>query len=87
MNLKEASRRFLVHCQSAVTLSEYTMRAYRSDLADYVTFVGPRKSIASVQAEQLRAYIFDLRSVRELQESTIKRRLATIKRKRLAKSS
>jgi len=79
MNLKEASRRFLVHCQSAVTLSEYTMRAYRSDLADYVTFVGPRKSIASVQAEQLRAYIFDLRSVRELQESTIKRRLATIK--------
>lgn len=79
MNLKEASRRFLLHCQSAVTLSEYTLRAYRSDLADYMSFVGPRKSIASVHAEQLRAYIFDLRSVRELKESTIKRRLATIK--------
>lgn len=79
MNLSEASKRFLAHCQSAVTLSGHTMRAYSSDLADYVTFVGPRKSLGAVHAEQLRAYIFHLRSVRALKESTIKRKLATLK--------
>ena len=79
MNLNEASKRFLAHCQSAITLSDHTTRAYRSDLADYAGFIGPRKSLASVQPEQLRGYILHLRSERGLKESTIKRKLATLK--------
>ncbi len=79
MNLKEASRQFLAHCESAITLSEHTLRAYEGDLGDYVTWAGPRRSVQAIEPEQLRGYIRYLRSERTLKESTIKRRLATLK--------
>lgn len=79
MFFSEASNRFLGHCQSATTLSGHTQRAYTSDLNDAKRYIGSRKHIATIHRDQLRGYLYALRDTRGLKETSIKRRLATLK--------
>lgn len=55
----DASKQFLLYCQSERRLSAHTVRAYRSDLARFSEFLSGRNRDASVELigkEQLRAY-------------------------------
>jgi site-specific recombinase XerD len=70
---------FLLHCESAMNLSIHTLMAYRSDLEDAQVFFGNRKKFRLIDKDILRRYIKELRETRCLKESTIKRRLATLK--------
>lgn len=79
MTLTEARKQFLSHCGSAVSLSPHTMRAYCSDLDDTQKYFGLRKQLASVEKNHLRQYIRHLRENRQFKETTIKRRLASLK--------
>lgn len=79
MTLTEARKQFLRHCGSAVSLSPHTMRAYCSDLDDTQKYFGLRKSLESVEKNHLRQYIRHLRENRRFKETTIKRRLASLK--------
>nr|WP_297383276.1 tyrosine-type recombinase/integrase [uncultured Roseateles sp.] len=79
MLLKTSTKRFLAHCGTATTLSEHTLRAYEGDLNDAVQFIGARRKLCDVSKDDLRRYIHHLRQARELKESTIKRRMATLK--------
>lgn len=79
MTLTEASKQFLRHCRSAVNLSPHTMRAYRSDLDDTQKFFGLRRQLEWVGKDQLRQYIRYLREDKRFKETTIKRRLASLK--------
>jgi len=79
MTLTEARKQFLRHCGSAVSLSPHTMRAYCSDLDDTQKYFGLRKPLESVEKNNLRQYIRHLRENRRFKETTIKRRLASLK--------
>ena len=79
MILKEACRQFLKHCGSASNLSQHTMRAYCSDLDEAQRYFGFRKPVGAMKKEPLRQYIHYMREERQLKETTIKRRLASLK--------
>lgn len=79
MTLTEARKKFLRHCESAISLSPHTLRAYCSDLDDSQKYFGLRKRIGSVEKDNLRQYIRHLREHRRFKETTIKRRLASLK--------
>lgn len=79
MTLTDACKQFLRHCKSAVSLSQHALRAYSSDLADTQQYFGLRKKIGAVQKDHLRQYIRHLREHRKFKETTIKRRLASLK--------
>ncbi|MDQ0625843.1 tyrosine-type recombinase/integrase [Paraburkholderia graminis] len=79
MTLTEAKKRFLRHCGLAVSLSANTLRAYTSDLDDALGYLGRRGKLESIRTEHLRGYIEYLRVQRRLKETTIKRRLASLK--------
>lgn len=79
MILTEVRNKFLKHCESAVILSKHTIKAYFSDIDDAQSYLGIRKKIESVNKDNLRHYIYHLREQRKLKESTIKRRLASLK--------
>ncbi len=79
MTLTEARKRFLRHCGSAVNLSPHTMRAYCSDLDDSQRFFGVRMRLDALEREHLRQYIHYMREKRQFKETTIKRRLASLK--------
>ncbi|WP_180970648.1 tyrosine-type recombinase/integrase [Burkholderia sp. WAC0059] len=79
MTLTEAKKNFLQHCALVVNLSQNTLRAYESDLDDAHRFFGRRTKLEDVRPEHLRGYIEHLRVQRQLKETTIKRRLASLK--------
>lgn len=79
MTLMEAKKRFLRHCGLAVSLSANTLRAYTSDLDDALRHLGRRGKLENVRTDHLRGYIEYLRVQRRLKETTIKRRLASLK--------
>lgn len=79
MTFAEACRKFLKHCGSAISLSQHTLKAYNGDLADAQRCLGARKPLESINKNDLRQYIRHLREERKFKESTIKRRLASLK--------
>jgi len=79
MTLTEVQKRFLRHCESAVSLSPHTIKAYRSDIDDFQIYLGMRKKIEVINKNNFRQYILHLREPRNFKESTIKRRLASLK--------
>lgn len=79
MVVSKACARFLNHCQSAMSLSEHTLRAYGSDLKSVSKFLGVRKQLETVSKEDLRQYIKHLRELRQFKESSIKRQIASLK--------
>lgn len=79
MTLTETRKQFLKHCGSAVSLSHHTLRAYCSDLDDVQRYFGLRRRLESIEKDHLRTYIRHLREHRGHKETTIKRRLASLK--------
>lgn len=79
MTLTEARKKFLRHYGSAISLSHHTLRAYCSDLNDTQKYFGFRQKLGTVEKDQLRQYIRHLREHRGFKETTIKRRLASLK--------
>lgn len=77
--LDQACEQFLAHCQSVISLSRHTLRAYTGDLEDFRRFLGGRGKLAAIGKENLRQYILHLRERRKLKETTIKRRVACLK--------
>lgn len=79
MHLSAACDCFLQHCQSAISLSQHTLRAYTSDLYHFEFFCGGKQNVDDINKETLRQYIRFLRTEKKLQESSIKRKIATLK--------
>ena len=79
MTLNEARKQFLRHCESAISLSHHTLRAYSSDLDDTQKYFGLKKRLGSVEKDHLRQYIRHLREHQKFKETTVKRRLASLK--------
>jgi len=73
------SERFLDHCRVAKGLSANTLRAYRQDLTDFAAHVGAATPVSEVGREAIRSYASALLEDRHLKETTIRRRLATLK--------
>lgn len=70
---------FIAHCRSALTLSDSTIKAYSTDLQTAENFFGATRALASVCKDDLREYISHLRHERKFAESSIKRRVASLK--------
>src|SRR5260221_13936156 len=69
---------FLNHCRVAKGLSACTLRAYKSDLADFERSIGSGTTISEVDRDRIRSYVRVLLD-RGLKQTTIKRRVATLK--------
>lgn len=74
-----ASNLFIKHCQAVMNLSDHTLRAYTSDLKKAENFWLERKKITKIKKEDLRDYILYQRDKCQLKESSIKRRIASLK--------
>jgi integrase/recombinase XerD len=79
MHLLRVCELFLNHCNSAVSLSEHTLRAYAGDLKHAQKFLGQKTELRSIQRDCLRQYIGRMRNEFALKESTIKRRISCLK--------
>ena len=79
MNFPEQTAAFLTHCGSAISLSKHTLRAYASDLKDAGAFFMRKGRQDAIAKDDIRQYIRHMREERALKESTIKRRLASLK--------
>ena len=79
MTVQQACDDFLTHCRVAKNLSPHTLRAYATDLQEFVAFTGADRGVATVDRPHLRAYLRHLFEVRRLKETSIKRRLACLK--------
>ena len=79
VQIEEASELFLIHCRSALTLSAHTILAYNADLLDFRRGKCFNKRIDEIQKNDVREYLRGMREQRRLKETTIKRRLATLK--------
>ncbi|MFD2235505.1 tyrosine-type recombinase/integrase [Phaeospirillum tilakii] len=77
--LTECISRFIEHCRVGRCLSANTLRAYRTDLADFAAFAGGRKAIDGIDRALLRSYAAHLFDVEGLKESSVKRRMAALK--------
>jgi integrase/recombinase XerD len=78
-SLSTEIERFLDHCRIAKRLSENTLRAYQTDMADFLGHVGSDKAVKEVNREALRAYARRLFDERGLKETTVKRKMAALK--------
>lgn len=79
MRLSDACQQFLEHCRSAMSLSPHTLRAYDSDLRQACALLGVRRSLSGVGKEELRQLIRHFREEKKAKESSIKRKLASLK--------
>ena len=79
MTLIEYKEKFLRHCGTAINLSEHTLRAYGADIDDMLRYLDRQIKIKSIKADHLRSYLEVMRGQRNLKETTIKRRLASLK--------
>lgn len=79
MSFSIARSSFVSHCRSALTLSASTVRAYATDLQTAERFLGAQRELGSIQKDDLRLYIIHLRHDRKFMESSIKRRVASLK--------
>ncbi len=79
MLFSNATNLFIQHCQAVMNLSDHTLRAYTSDLKKAADFWIESKKIAKIKKEDLRDYIFHQREKCQSKESSIKRRIASLK--------
>lgn len=77
--LADAVLRFLDHCRVAKRLSTNTLRAYQTDLNDFSSFAGKSLVVSTIDRECLRRYARKLFDVDELKETSVKRRMASLK--------
>lgn len=79
MQLPEASKEFLSHCQFEKNLSEKTLKAYKTDLAQLLTFMKSQSfdvAITAISKTELKEYLI---SIGSLKPKSIKRKIATVK--------
>lgn len=74
-----ATTEFLDHCRVGKRLSENTLRAYRSDLSDFLAYAGRACDVRVVSRDTLRSYVRALLDQRHLKATTVRRRIATLK--------
>jgi site-specific recombinase XerD len=77
--LSSAIDDFLDHCRISKRLSANTLRAYETDLADFLSHVGKDTLVASIDRDRLRHYARTLFDAKGLKETTVKRRMAALK--------
>ncbi|WP_051340726.1 tyrosine-type recombinase/integrase [Azospirillum halopraeferens] len=78
MNVQQACADFLNHCR-VKNLSPHSLRAYAIDLREFTRFIGPETAAAAVDRPALRRYLTHLFEARRLKETSVKRRLASLK--------
>lgn len=78
-SLAGVADRFLDHCRIAKRLSANTLRAYETDLADFLAHMGKDADVAHIGRDDLRRYARTLFDVKGLKETTVKRRMAALK--------
>ncbi|MBF0326948.1 MAG: tyrosine-type recombinase/integrase [Alphaproteobacteria bacterium] len=79
ITFSDAAVRFLDHCRVAKTLSSHTLRAYETDLAHARARLGSAVPVGEIDRDRLRRYIGGMLNDEGLKETSVKRRLATIK--------
>jgi integrase/recombinase XerD len=79
LTFEVAASHFLDHCRIARTLSGHTLRAYRSDLSHAAYHLGPDVAVETIDRDHLRRYIGAMLHEEMLKQSSVKRRLATLK--------
>ncbi|WP_172822274.1 site-specific integrase, partial [Magnetospirillum moscoviense] len=79
ITFSDAAVRFLDHCRVAKTLSSHTLRAYDTDLAHARARLGSAVPVGEIDRDRLRRYIGGMLNDEGLKETSVKRRLATIK--------
>lgn len=79
MFVSDVCQSFLCHCQSAITLSKHTLRAYAGDIKNIEAYFGSEKLFGMIDKDDLRNYIRYLREERHFKETSIKRRIACFK--------
>ena len=77
--LTDAIRSFLAYCRRAKSLSADTIRAYKGDLQLFAAFIGSEQFSSAIHRDQLHAYVGFLREDQRHRESSIKRRIATLR--------
>ncbi len=78
-SLADVIERFIEHCRIAKRLSANTLRAYETDLADFLAHLGKDADVAGINRDGLRHYACTLFDAKGLKESTVKRRMAALK--------
>ena len=80
MEFQTALERFLQFCSVERRLSHHTISAYSFDLLDFKKWLSPDKSLEDVTEEDLKRYLEDMVSSRNLSVATVRRRLAVSSR-------
>lgn len=81
MKLTDATSQFLSHCRYERNLSAHTIRAYGSDLREFVDFSqrNDRSDLAGISTEHIRAYLSWLLDSGRLAPTSVRRRAATLR--------
>jgi integrase/recombinase XerD len=76
--LAEPVPTYLAALQAEQGVSPHTLAAYRRDLADFLTFLGPARGVATVTPDDVVAYLGALRA-RGLRASSVARRQSSLR--------
>lgn len=79
MLLSSAIEDFLDHCRISKRLSANTLRAYATDLKDFLSHMGKEELVTAIDRDRLRHYARTLFDAKGLKETTVKRRMAALK--------
>jgi len=79
MKLGAAISDFLRFCALERQLSEHTIQAYASDLADFGKWLPPGTNLSEVPNDTSKGYLADMVGARKLSGSTVRRRLACLR--------
>jgi len=79
MTVRDGATSFIDHCRVAKGLSVHTLRAYQADLDDFGRFAGGQTQVSKVERAAIRSFARFLLDSRKLKETTVKRRIATVK--------
>ncbi len=79
MRIHEACRQFVSHCKHVKNLSKHSIKAYQIDLNEFQQYTNPTAPLDSCDRHLLRSYVQYLFEERELKESSVKRRIASLK--------
>jgi site-specific recombinase XerD len=77
--ISDAVPRFLEHCRVVRHLSPNTLRAYSTDLADFMRHFKSPTAVASTATQFIQEYVRSKFDEEQLCPSTVKRRIATLK--------
>ncbi len=79
MSTRRHVDQFLKYCTVERQLSENTLQAYFYDLADFQKWLPPRLKLGDVKTDELRNYLEDMISGRQLSVATVRRRIACLR--------